>query len=109
MFLSDSTTCLTGIALKRSHFSNNSKFLEVIRFADQYHNFLFLDYEGINHLLNPTQLETIIKQIRHHLVFTIAVRGCEFHFQRKFLLENYEVSNTLNGNIPPSAQKPTNF
>ncbi|MFX1284949.1 MAG: hypothetical protein ACFFB5_14910 [Promethearchaeota archaeon] len=89
MFLSDSTTCLTGIALKRSHFSIYEDFLEAISFADQYHNFVFIDYEGIQNLLDPTQLETIIEQVHHNLVFTIAVRGCEFHFQRKFLLENY--------------------
>ncbi len=89
MFLSDSTICLTGIALKRSHFSTYEDFLEAISFADQYHNFVFIDYEGIHHLLDPSQLETIIEQVCHNLVFTIAVRGYEFHFQRKFLLENY--------------------
>ena len=80
---------MTGIALKRTHFPNINAFLEAIVFADQYHNFVFLDYEGLKHLLDPNQLETIIEQIRHFLVFTIAVRGGEFHFQRKHLLENY--------------------
>lgn len=80
---------MTGIALKRTHFPNITTFLEAIVFADQYHNFVFLDYEGLKHLLDPNQLETIIKQIRHFLVFTIAVRSSEFHFQRKHLLENY--------------------
>ena len=78
---------MTGIALKRTHFPNITTFLEAIVFADQYHNFVFLDYEGLKHLLDPNQLETIIKKIRHFLVFTIAVRSGEFHFQRKHLLE----------------------
>jgi len=34
-------------------------------------------------------LAQVLEQIRHYLVFTIAVRGSEFHFQRKYLLENY--------------------
>lgn len=50
---------------------------------------MFIDYEGQKHLLDPKELEKLISQIRHYLVFTIAVRGCEFHFQRKYLLENY--------------------
>ena len=50
---------------------------------------MFIDYEGQNHLLDPNELEKITAQIQHYLVFTIAVRGGEFHFHRKFLLENY--------------------
>lgn len=50
---------------------------------------MFLDYEGLKHLISPDLLETLIEQIRHFLVFIIAVRSCEFHFQRKYLLENY--------------------
>lgn len=63
--------------------------MEAIAYADKYHRFVFIDYEGQRYLLNPAELEKIIEQIRHYLVFTIAVRGCEFHFQRKYLLENY--------------------
>ena len=50
---------------------------------------MFIDYEGQKYLLEPNELEKITRKIRQYLVFTIAVRGCEFHFQRKFLLENY--------------------
>ncbi|MFX0015462.1 MAG: hypothetical protein ACFFB2_12485 [Promethearchaeota archaeon] len=62
-------------------------------YADQYHNFVFLEYEGVKQLLHPKQLGAILEQIRHYLVFMVAVRGCEFHFQRKFLLENYIYSS----------------
>jgi hypothetical protein len=80
---------MTGIALKRTSFSTTQEFLEAITYADKFHNFVFIDYEGKNYLLRPKELKQIIEQIHHYLVFTIAVRGCEFHFQREFLLENY--------------------
>ncbi|MFW9903014.1 MAG: hypothetical protein ACFFFH_01660 [Candidatus Thorarchaeota archaeon] len=80
---------MTGIALKKTSFRTTREFLEAITYADRHHNFVFIDYEGQNHLLEPQQLEQIIGQIHHYLVFTIAVRGCEFHFRRKFLMENY--------------------
>jgi hypothetical protein len=80
---------MTGISLKRTSFRTTQEFLEIITFADKYHNFVFIDYEGENHLLEPKEIEQVLGQINHYLVFTIAVRGCEFHFQRKFLLENY--------------------
>ena len=80
---------MTGIALKRTSFQTTREFLETITYADKYHNFVFIDYEGQNHLLEPQELEKVIEQINHYLVFTVAARGCEFHFQRKFLMENY--------------------
>jgi hypothetical protein len=80
---------MTGIALKRTSFKTTPEFLEAITCADKYHNFVFIDYEGQNYLLDPKELEQIVEQIHHYLVFTIAVRGVEFHFQRRFLLENY--------------------
>lgn len=80
---------MTGIALKRTSFRTPREFLEAITFADKYHNFVFIDYEGQKYLLDPKELEQILEQIQHYLVFTIAVRGSEFHFQRRFLLENY--------------------
>ncbi|UCG01014.1 MAG: hypothetical protein JSW11_15525 [Candidatus Heimdallarchaeota archaeon] len=63
--------------------------MEAIFYADKFHRFVFIDYEGQKPLLKPDELEKIVEQIRHFLVFTIAIRGCEFHFQRKHLLENY--------------------
>ncbi|MFX1506214.1 MAG: hypothetical protein ACFFDC_08860 [Promethearchaeota archaeon] len=80
---------MTGIALKKTSFRTTQEFLEAIAYADRYHNFVFIDYEGQSNLLEPKELKQIIEQVHHYLVFTIAVRGCEFHFQRKFLLENY--------------------
>lgn len=63
--------------------------MKAISYADRFHHFIFLDYEGLHNLLSPSQLKTILEQINNFLVFTIAVRSGEFHFKRKYLLENY--------------------
>jgi hypothetical protein len=89
VFLDESTGCLTGIALKRSNFSSIQDFIDSIVFADQYHRFIFIDYEGIQNLLDPDQMKDVLEQTRNYLVLTVSVRSAEFHFNRKFLLENY--------------------
>lgn len=89
MFLSDPMAYLTGIALKRSSFQTTREFLEAIIYTDQYHPFIFLDYEGRERLVTPEQLCVILGQIRNHLVFTVSVRSAEFHKNRTCLLENY--------------------
>lgn len=58
-------------------------------FADQYHKFIFIDYEGKRNLLDPEQIKDILQQTSNYLVLTVSVRSAEFHFNRKFLLENY--------------------
>ncbi len=89
MFLKHETEFFTGIALKKSVFSNKENFLQSILTADKYHKFTIIDYEGVNNLLTPRELEQILSQMKNLLVFTIAVRGREFHFSRKYLFENY--------------------
>ncbi|WP_455140301.1 hypothetical protein [Candidatus Hodarchaeum mangrovi] len=83
------STCLTGIALKRSQFLSYQAFLRAIDFSYKYHKFVFIDYEGIGSLLDPLQLKTILKSTTGVVVLTIAARASEFHQQGRFLLENY--------------------
>ena len=85
----DNTTCLTGIALKRSQFLSRQAFLRAINFSHKYHKFAFIEYEGIGLLLDPTQLKSILERTTGVIIFTIAARASEFHQQRRFLLENY--------------------
>jgi hypothetical protein len=89
MFLDNPNGHLTGIALKRSYFRTTQEFLEAIIYADQYHPFIFLDYEGQDWLVTPEQLSVILGQMRNQLVFTVSTRSAEFHKDRTFLLENY--------------------
>jgi len=89
VFLIDSTVCLTGIALKRTNFPSINSYLNSILFADRYHRFIFIDYEGQKNLLDPDQVRSILEQTKNYIVFTISVRSAEFHMNRKYLLENY--------------------
>ena len=85
----DTSTCFTGIALKRSQFLSHQAFIKAIKFSHKYHKFTFIDYEGIGSLLDPAQLNFIVENTTGIIVFTIAARASEFHQQGRFFLENY--------------------
>ena len=80
---------IDSIALRRSKFSSFRQFLEVLKKANDHRKLFFIDYEGIDFLLSPQELKTILESINGICIFTISARSPEFHFQYRFLVENY--------------------
>ncbi len=46
--------------------------------ADKHHSFIFLDYEGQDHLLSIQAIRELVLQLKNNLVLTVAVRALEF-------------------------------
>lgn len=89
VFLNKNGKLISGIALKRTSFLRDHDFFEAIKISDKYHKFILIDYEGRKNLLKIGQLNSLLKQIQNILIFTIAVRGVEFHENNGILFENY--------------------
>lgn len=69
---------MTGIALKYSKFTEKKDFLNSILTVDKHHSFIFVDYEGKDHLFSSKTIKELLHQINNTLVLTIAVRALEF-------------------------------
>lgn len=77
-----------GIALKKTKFETKSRFFSAVLNASRFCDFVFVDYEGAQELLSPSDVATLLNVVDSRLVLTIGVRGSEFH-RRDDLLQQY--------------------